>query len=415
MTTFLDPELASIFERLEGIRLRWCVLRLPWSAAKEGGDVDLLLHASDVKPVRAVMEDAGFVELTGWGGGIHFVNFFSAPERWLWLHFVTELSFGPRHALRTPAAEGCLERRSREGAYPSLDPDDAFWALLMHCLLDKRAIPTRHRGALHSLARQARSDTPLAQCFATVCPCTWTPAGVLDAARNEEWHRLEDLGQEISLTFKRTTGAIAIMREVKDVLAFLRHIRHRRGLAVAVLGPDGAGKSTLVAGIRDSFIFPVQPLYMGLTGGWLRYSEQLRILPLIILARYLVLWGRYIKAHYHMLRGRLVIFDRYTYDAVAPTPYALTWAGHIVRRLDRRACPAPDLVLLLDAPGMLMHARKAEYTPSMLETWRGHFLSLRGHVRQLEVIDASRPIDEVRVEAISRIWRRYTTRLAAGV
>ena len=124
----------------------------------------------------------------------------------------------------------------------------------------------------------------------------------------------------------------------------------------------------------------------------------------------MVLWSRYAKAQYHQLRGRLVVFDRYTYDAAVPTPHALSWLGRAYRRIDGHACPAPDLVLLLDAPGAVMHARKGEYDPEILENWRQHFLALRGCVRQLQVVDATRPVAAVRADAIDRIWRCYAAR-----
>jgi len=120
--------------------------------------------------------------------------------------------------------------------------------------------------------------------------------------------------------------------------------------------------------------------------------------------------ARYTLAQYHQLRGRLVLFDRYTYDSAVPTPYHLNWLEHAYRRIDRVACPAPDLVLLLDAPGAVMHARKGEYDPEMLENWRQHFLQLKRSVPQLQVVDATRPQAEVCAEAVERIWRCYAAR-----
>jgi thymidylate kinase len=78
--------------------------------------------------------------------------------------------------------------------------------------------------------------------------------------------------------------------------------------------------------------------------------------------------------------------------------------------MDGRACPAPDLVLILDAPGSLMHERKGEYTPETLEDWRQRFLGLQHRLRNVEVLDTSQPPDAVRTEAIDRIWRRYAER-----
>ena len=57
----------------------------------------------------------------------------------------------------------------------------------------------------------------------------------------------------------------------------------RRGISVALLGPDGAGKTTLAGEIDNSFIFPVRRVYMGLTGGLLRHVNRLRVPGLVLL------------------------------------------------------------------------------------------------------------------------------------
>src|SRR5947208_14851621 len=60
-------------------------------------------------------------------------------------------------------------------------------------------------------------------------------------------------------------------------------LRRRRGLSIALLGPDGAGKSTLAMGIQHSFVFPVRLVYMGLTGGLLRHIARLHVPGLVFL------------------------------------------------------------------------------------------------------------------------------------
>jgi thymidylate kinase len=184
-------------------------------------------------------------------------------------------------------------------------------------------------------------------------------------------------------------------------------------MGVALLGPDGAGKSTLATGIQDTFPFPVCQVYMGLTGGMLRYIDRLRLPGVVRLGRLLVIWSRYARAQYHIARGRLVVFDRYIYDAEVPTPHSLTRAGRLGRWIDGRACPSPDLVVVLDAPGVVMHRRKGEYDPQTLEHWRRSFLALQRRVPGLVVVDATRGIEEVRAEVTERVWQHYSGRWGA--
>ena len=84
-------------------------------------------------------------------------------------------------------------------------------------------------------------------------------------------------------------------------------------------------------------------------------------------------------ARYHVLRGRFVIYDRYVYDS---------WLAPRVRSVHKRirrwlldsACPAPDLVVLLDAPGELLYRRKGEHSVEWIEQQRQGYLSLADRV-----------------------------------
>jgi thymidylate kinase len=407
------PELEAAFDRLEAAGVVWCVLRLPPDPGKSGGDIDLLVALEHVPRLRAILIDRGFVELPGWRTGLHFLAYSRLADRWLWLHVVTELTFGALSAVQTQAEAGCLSRREYSRRYPTPAPDDAFWILLMHCVLDKGFIAQRHRAQLIEYATQAHPDGPIAQCFGAICPPAWTPSRVLATISREDWTDVERIVPTLWQAAVRRGRAAGMQRRFVsawNILQRLRCLPRQRGLSVALLGPDGAGKSTLMAGIQHSFIFPVRPMYMGLTGGLLPTVNRLRVPPLVVLIRLVIFWSRYLIAQYHQARGRLVVFDRYTYDADVPTPFPLTRIGRMYRRIDRHACPSPDLVLLLDAPGSVMYARKGEYDPVTLEDWRGHFLALRERISRLEVLDATQSPECVRGAAIERIWRRYTAR-----
>jgi thymidylate kinase len=181
-------------------------------------------------------------------------------------------------------------------------------------------------------------------------------------------------------------------------------------MRVALLGPDGAGKSTLSSGLEGSFIFPVRTIYMGLTGGLLPWADRLRFPPLVVPARLAIFWYRYVRGRYEQMRGRLVIFDRYVYDSRVPHPRQLSRLERAVRWIDGHSVPGPDLVLVLSAPGDVMHARKGEYSSETLELWRRHFLALRERIPNLEIVDTTQDPEAVRAEVTQRIWNRYRAR-----
>jgi thymidylate kinase len=126
--------------------------------------------------------------------------------------------------------------------------------------------------------------------------------------------------------------------------------------------------------------------------------------------RLLIIWSRYLRAQYHMARGRAVVFDRYIYDAGVPTPHPLSRLQRLGRWMDGHCCPGPDLIFVLDAPGAVMHQRKAEYDSEMLEEWRRRFVALQRRFPGIQVIDATMSIDKVRRDVLDRMWRWYEER-----
>ncbi|TYP87215.1 hypothetical protein [Blastococcus xanthinilyticus] len=176
----------------------------------------------------------------------------------------------------------------------------------------------------------------------------------------------------------------------------------RRGLGVAVLGPDGAGKSTLAQGIAEAFPLPVATVYMGLwQSGDAGPSAGISVRDAA--ARPFRAWARLLEARSHQRRGRLVVFDRYVYDARLPAEPPWATAKRLYFWFLSRTCPAPDVTLLLDLPGEVAFARKGENGVEASEAARRNFRALEQELG-LHVIDATRSPEEVRGAALAVIW-----------
>lgn len=207
--------------------------------------------------------------------------------------------------------------------------------------------------------------------------------------------------------------------------------------SVALIGPDGAGKSTIAREVVGALPVPARYLYMGVN-----VDSSTRLLPTTRLAFALkrgrgrrhmtpgepsevkrrggagVLseayasvrllawlaeeWYRATLAFVYVRRGYLVVFDRhFVYDY---------YATHIVRRpgrsittrlhgeLLRRVYPRPDLVVCLDAPAELLHARKREQSVAWLEGRRQEYLAMAKISRDFAVVDATQPMPAVVAE-----------------
>jgi thymidylate kinase len=407
----LHPAVKEAAAALSRARVRWLLLWVPDGGLDNPkGDLDLLVDSADVPQMITSLERIGFVRFPRRGADLHLLRYDSTTDRWLWLHATTHIAFGP-HRLHVRGARGCLARRWFDGVIPRPDDDVQFWALLWHCLAFKGRIASHHRNTLRTAIVGARIDGDGAACFSAACGSRETATRIVDAVVQEEWSAAESYAPICAAALRPSTrGALRLVAAARRRLSRAWHWRDERGLSVAILGPDGAGKSTLIEGLTAVMPFPTTVVYMGLTGGRLRHIRRLRIPGALFCATAIALWTRYLIARWHVMRGRLVLFDRYVYDAVAPPGYAQGALARTERRLCAYLCPSPDVIVLLDAPGAVMHARKGEYDPATLESWRSHFLTLRSRLGRLQIVDATAPAASVRADVTARIWASYSAR-----
>ncbi len=409
----LPQALGAAFAGFDRQAIRWCLLRPVHEPGSPRGDIDILVGRGQLDDACRIAHAADFVTVPGVSHGRNLLQFDADAAEWLWLHMVDELSFGRKYRLRTNVEDALLARSRAVDCTRRLTPSDEFWATWLHCELDKRRISEHHRPALQALARSSANEGPLADLVRTVCPADVTPERVLEYAAQGDWQALERLAAPLASEWE-ARGAIRPEapwpRRVRGAVAYRARGWHRRGISVALLGPDGAGKTTLADAIGREFVFPVQRVYMGLTGGALQRLLRVKVPGVALVGRVLVLWARYLRARWHQARGRLVVFDRYIYDAAVPTPQPLSPGQRISRWVAGHACPQPDLVLVLSAPGEVMFARKHAYSADMLESWRHHFLALRRRFSNVVILDATKPPDAVCSDAIAQIWGRYAAR-----
>jgi thymidylate kinase len=283
-----------------------------------------------------------------------------------------------------------------------------FWILILHDLLDKGHIPLRHRAALMRLARSGDLGPPILTDLASRFGLD--PDDVSALAANGAWASLTRLTEG-----KATTGRTSGRLTVRGMLDRVAKVWTWRGVAVAVVGPDGAGKTTLIDGLRQTLPFPVRVIYMGLTGGRLPKADALRVPGLVLGARLALLFTRYAVGVYHRARGRIVLFDRHPVDASVPPGEPLRRLARVSRRVQGALLPLPDLLLLLDAPGATLHARKHEYDPARLDQWRLAYRRLAARIPTMRLLDAERPNEEVRREAALLIWQLYRDRWSRSI
>ena len=287
------------------------------------------ISACSVEPPGAV----GFVRLPSQGYGSHLflISYEYDSDRWLKLDVVTELAFGPSFAWRIADAAGVLERTHRAAAAGAwvLAEADAFWALLLHGLLDKGALDEAKRARLGELTFAARVEFvsatrdggPLARKLGPLLPEGWDLAGVIDAVEGGQWDRLDGLGRELAVGLGRRKRARAARtrfdRSVARRLARLARVRKPRGLTLALVG-DLAQVGRAAAELGAAVPMPFHSLVLPA-----RPRSPVRGLRI------------------RLQRGTGLVVYRAT--ELRDVPARRRWP------LDLLSCPPPDLVILLDS------------------------------------------------------------------
>jgi O-antigen/teichoic acid export membrane protein len=409
------PVLRDLFAALQDRGLCWMLLRTPSNPAAPTGDVDLLVAPGDAGGLRDEARRLGFVALPGWESApdLILVRYDRTSDHWLLLDVSTSVSFRSPRSWRLVGAsqEVLAHRRWKDGLSIPSDAD-AFWLLLLHCLLDKGQVASHHASSLRRLA-PAAPDSQLGSCLCAAAGRKFAPDDFVMAAHAGEVELLRDLGIRLAASLRRRRPlherlrvcAGSVIRVGRQPLL----LRRRKGLSLALLGPNGVGKSTAAAGLERTLPFELRVVYMGM---WAVPNRPRRraAATVEIVVRPLRLWGRYLVAQYHQFRGRVVVFDRYVYEALLPPRPPLVMAKRMYFWCLAHAIPGPRLAVVLDVPGEVAYGRKQENPPDELESERHVYRELAGRTAAMAVVDAAVDADSVRAEITNVIWTELVRR-----
>ena len=183
------------------------------------------------------------------------------------------------------------------------------------------------------------------------------------------------------------------------------------GLFVVVLGPDGAGKSTLIqhlqknlgGAFRRTTVFHFRPSLFGRdkAGGSETNphgkSPRPWLLSVLKIHYYLFdyVLGYLLKVRTHLVHSTLVLFDRY-YDDLLVDPYRYRYDGpQWLIKLARKFIPQTDLFLILDVPEEQLLARKQEVSLDEMRRQREAYRQLAMELPDAVLLDGSSPAKKV--------------------
>lgn len=260
---------------------------------------------------------------------------------------------------------------------------------------------------------------------------------VARAAEGGDWNpvraRMAQLRKAMARRVDRERPLEVLLNRLGDHRQRLQNAVGPPGLMVAVLGVDGAGKSTVMAALERDLgpaFWSTKQYHGRALESPLRWTKRVREqrrrrdaeieaeaeksrkkprdphakslrglgLSLVKLG---VWWadftflGYVMDVHPRLRRSGLVLFDRYYQDLLVD-PRRHRYGGPLwLARLAGRFFPKPDLVVLLDAAPEVLYARKREVSLDETTRQREAYLDLVKEIPNGRVVDASRSPREV--------------------
>ena len=222
------------------------------------------------------------------------------------------------------------------------------------------------------------------------------------------------------------------------------HQSKARPATIAVVGADGSGKTSIANALLANGVVPIKYLYMGPAIGssnhalptsrliaLLRRRKAAGLLPedarmppqelmseqmqqrlqrgpilktLGLINRVAEEWYRQLLAWTYQLQGYSVLCDRhYLFEYCPDSPSNRKPSARMSERLHNwllaKCYPEPDLVIFLDAPADVLHARKPEWNTEYLNRQRTRILEQGACTRHFSIVDAQQPFPAV-LEAV---------------
>jgi thymidylate kinase len=261
---------------------------------------------------------------------------------------------------------------------------------------------------------------------------------IVAAANTGDWTIVQHSLRRLRAELRRRAALRHPWRALANRLCWMgrsarKAFRADAGVHIVFLGPDGAGKSSVVQAVNTKLgrIFPRTQCYRfppSLLSRLLRRPEPppekqphgsspRSFMHSVI--RAVCYWfvyyvpGYFLTIRLDLARGTLVLHDRHLIDAqVDPRRYRYGGPEWLLR-LICWCVPEPHMVLLLDAPAESLQARKQEVPFEESVRQREAYRALVGSIRTGHIIDAGQPRERVAEDVCDIVLRHLKARMTS--
>ncbi len=390
--------LRNLFRFLDESEVRYCVIH-SWDALPDElpNDLDLAVHPEDRHKLYSIFErlrQQGYVcfQCLNHSKNGHFFVFSWAKDSKVKTAAVDVVFDHRRSGLVLSTSEKMLAERERHGDFwiPSAKTEFAY--LLAKKAWKGKASASQSLRLRELVERLGRTEAE--EIAGEIFPSEWRKRAV-EACLNRSL--ASDLGHARA-KFWRTAWSRRPLQLIKylaaDVQRVIQRWIHPTGILVAILGPDGVGKSTVISGLIGAlnlgfwgrhrlFHWRPQALFSGRETGinttpHAKTPRGAFLSMAYLTAFFLDHWFGYLFiVRPSLARSNFVLFDRYFHDVlVDPIRYRYGGPKWFARFLSYLV-PEPDLVVLLDADQQQIFSRKAELPPDEIERQRRTYRRLR--------------------------------------
>lgn len=387
----------TLFRLLDESAFRYCVLH-GWDELPDhlSSDLDLAIHPADKPAIPALVESLRQHGYTPYQWKNYATKGHSFYFNWTTCsttHTVAvDVIFEHRRAgMILASGEELLSSRVRHSGFWIAAPDIEYSYLLAKKGAKRKASLSqslRLKQLVETLGRQ-KAEKIAGEIFQPD-----VQARIVDAcAQGSIDAELRSLTKK-SWRVSRSNGAFSRIRYwAGELRRAIWRSSEPAGILLAIMGPDGAGKSTIIDGLAREFVIPMRrrilfhwrPQMLARRKNSGPVTEPHGQTPRGALASMAYLsaffadcWAGYLFVIWaRLVRSDFVEFDRYFHDVlVDPLRYRYggpEWFAALLCRL----VPEPDLVIVLDANDELIFARKTELPRVEIQRQRVAYRKLR--------------------------------------